>query len=201
MTTSGERVPQRRYMKGNIMKKPNRLFVLDLQKFAEDQPPAKQPDPEKKADKKPSVDDNMAEVIKKLMDENKKLKGDKQKAEDYNKTLLNDVLDGGVGDNKKAPEKKSIEELREELYGKSRKEMTNLEYISKTLDLRDQLMEKGETDPFVPQGRKANATITDYQSADNVANLLKDCVKAADNDPNAFNEQLRKRGLDDIPHL
>ena len=97
----------------------------------------------------------------------------------------------------KLPEKKraSIEELRDELYGDKRHPMTNLEYWTKTLDLRDQLLEAGQDDPMVPHGKKVRANAQDYASAERVAEYMAELVKAANNDPVAFNGLLDKAGL------
>ena len=47
-------------------------------------------------------------------------------------------------------------------------------------------MEKGEIDPFIPQGRKIAATASDRYAAQRVADGLEYCVEQADGDTDAF---------------
>ena len=161
-------------------------FKLDLQLFGEgdSQDDLEKVDPEK----------NYGEALKKLK-ENSVPKEAYKKLEEQNKQLLDSILNGGHEPEDKS-KRDSIEKLRAELFGKDRKPMTNLEYWKKTLDLRDQLLEQGKTDPFVPVGKKVQATLADYQSAEHVAELMRDCIKASGGDPDAFNNELHTRGLD-----
>ena len=168
--------------------KPN--YKLDLQMFAED-------DPEKKDPKEESEDKDL-DAIKAL----KELKANTVSKKEFeavkkrNKELLEIVMNG-EDPKKNLPEKKraSIEELRAELYGDKRHPMTNLEYWKKTLDLRDQLLEAGQDDPMVPHGKKVRANAQDYASAERVAEYMAELVKAANDDPVAFNGLLDKAGL------
>lgn len=169
------------------MKKPNH-YILDLQLFAEEDQKSAEPekvDPEK----------NYAKAIAELKAKTVS-REDYQKLEEQNKQLLDAIINGNGGQD--SPEDKtkraSIEELRKDLYV-DKKTMTNLEYWEKTLQLRELLMEQGKTDPFVPVGHKVKATSADYAAAENVASGIKECIEAAGGDPVAFNNELRRRGL------
>ena len=172
------------------MKQTDYLFKLDLQLFADE--PA-QEKPENKVD----PNKNTIEALQRLK-ANSVSKEDYEKLEEQNRQLLDAIINGSSINQEvvdKPAYQGSINDLRAELYGPKRKEMTNLEYVSKTLLLRDMLMEQGKTDPFVPVGRKVQATYADYESANKVYVGLKKCVEAADGDPVAFNAELRKLGL------
>ena len=61
------------------------------------------------------------------------------------------------------PPKPSIEELRKKLANGD--QLSNLEYVQTVLDLRNSLIEKGEQDPFVPQGSRVTPEATDWAAA------------------------------------
>jgi len=176
------------------MKKPNR-FKLDLQLFAEDQKEAK---PE---EQKVDPEKNYAKAISELKASTVP-KEEYKKLEEQNKQLLDAIINGnGVHDeHEESSHESSIEELQRDLYI-DKKKMTNLEYWSKTLLLRRKLMEQGETDPMTPAGHKVQATATDYLTAENVANGIQECIDASGGDPELFNSELRRRGLDILPKV
>lgn len=167
-------------------------FNLDLQLFAEG-------DPQEKPDKV-DPEKNYAETIKQLK-ANSVSKEDYEKLEAQNKQLLDAIVNGGsvpeVKDDK--PEKvdvvPSIKELREDLYG-GKKHLNNLEYWEKTLALREALMAQGETDPFVPVGKKIVAENSDYEAAERVATVVKECIDYAQGDSEVFTNELQRRTVD-----
>ena len=174
--------------------KPN--YKLDLQMFAEDTPP------EEKEPKKPAEpEDKEINAVKAL----KELKANTVSKKEYvavvkqNKELLGIVLNGDEDKFKQQDKKSKVERmqtLREELYGPKRnRRMTNLDCVSKTLELRDLLIESGEVDPMIPQGGAVSATSQDYISAENVASGLKKLVEEAKGNPNVFNDLLEEAGL------
>ena len=110
-----------------------------------------------------------------------------------------DSLVHGTGngqDQEQKPKEPDINELREELYGVNRNDMTNYEYVDKTLQLRKAIMDKGGVDPFVPAGRKIQPTLEDFQKAQNVADVLQEQVddvkKNYGGDPSVFNDKLSR---------
>ena len=171
------------------MKNPNH-YIVDLQMFAEDQPNEKSEKP-----KEVDPEKNYAKAIADLKASSVPL-ADYQKLEEQNKQLLDAIINGNSGPDasKDQTKKASIDELRKELYI-DKKPMTNLEYWDKTLQLRELLMEKGETDPFVPRGKKIQATTEDYLRAEKVGKIMKECVDAAGGDPDVFNAELLRRGI------
>jgi 5'-3' exonuclease len=120
---------------------------------------------------------------------------DKLKSE--NKQLL-DALVNGKEINIKQEEPVDIAQLRKDLFNKDG-HMSNLEYVSTALKLRDALIEKGERDPFLPYGEKVNLTAEHYDKAEQVATVLKECVEFADGDSGIFTAELQRRTKDTMP--
>ena len=163
-------------------------FNLDLQLFAEEDPqePTDKVDPEK----------NYAKAIRDLK-ENSVSKEDYEKLEAQNKQLLDAIINGNgeTDDKDKVEVLPSIKELREDLYG-GKKHLSNLEYWEKTLALREALMAQGETDPFVPVGEKIVAENSDYEAAERVASVVKECIEYAKGDSAVFTNELQRRTID-----
>ena len=73
---------------------------------------------------------------------------DKLRAE--NKKLIDAVVNGQPGQEEPVftkHSKEQIDDLRNDLFN-SPKELNNLEYVTKAMELREALMENGEPDPF-----------------------------------------------------
>lgn len=115
-----------------------------------------------------------------------KLRGENQK-------LLNSLVNGEKID---LPEetKPDIAALRADLYGG--KELSNLEYVEKTLALRDALIESGERDPFLPTGDRVTVTAEQVDAANRVAECLKSCVDFAEGDSGIFTAEVQRRTKD-----
>ena len=146
------------------------------------------------------VEDNTNDYIEQI----KKLKESSVSKDDYNKLKadnkkLIDALANGtqiedaVGSKISAVE--NINELRKKLFGKGNN-LNNLEYCKTAVELRDALIEKGERDPFLPFGHDVVATESDYESAERVANVMKECIDYADGDSDIFTNELQRRTID-----
>jgi hypothetical protein len=120
---------------------------------------------------------------------------DKLKSE--NKQLLDALVSGKEIEIKKE-EPVDITKLRKDLFNKD-KQMSNLEYVSSALKLRDALIEKGERDPFLPYGEKVNLTAEHYDKAEQVATVLRECIEFADGDSGIFTAELQRRTKDTMP--
>lgn len=120
----------------------------------------------------------------------------KLKAE--NSKLLNSLINGETIEAGSLPEKPDIPKLRKELFDGDA-QLTNLEYISKTLELRDAIMESGGTDPFLPVGHKVLPDDNDIACANKTAAILKECVEFADGDSGVFTAELQRRMIDTAP--
>ena len=116
---------------------------------------------------------------------------------DYNK-LLKALANGeDVTVTQEAPV--DINALRKELYVDENPNMTDLEMITKTLKLRQALIDNGEPDPFVPTGTRVPVEDSDYAAAQRVADVLQQCVDYADGDNSIFVNELQRRTMDIAP--
>lgn len=118
-----------------------------------------------------------------------KLKGENQK-------LLKSLINGETIET----EQKSadIGEIRKSLFSEDC-DLCNLDYISKSLELRDAVIAQGGKDPFLPWGSQIAPTQEDVETADRVAAILKECVDYADGDSNVFTNELMRRTIDTAP--
>ena len=121
---------------------------------------------------------------------------DKLRAE--NKKLIDAVVNGQPGQEEPAASKHSkeqIDELRNDLFN-SPKELSNLEYITKAMELREALMENGEPDPFLPVGKQISPTRDDLEGAEKVAQVYRECIDYAEGDSEVFTNELMRRTRD-----
>ena len=121
---------------------------------------------------------------------------DKLRAE--NKKLIDAVVNGQPGQEEQAAVKHSkeqIDELRNDLFNSPR-ELNNLEYITKAMELREALMENGEPDPFLPVGKQISPTRDDLEGAEKVAQVYRECIDYAEGDSEVFTNELMRRTRD-----
>ena len=121
---------------------------------------------------------------------------EKLKAE--NKKLLDSLVSGQIIEAAKPVEKPDINELRKKLFNTDNN-LNNLEYVDNMLKLRNALIENGERDPFLPIGEKVEITADTVQKAEDVANVLQDCVDFAEGDSGIFTAQLQRIMKDNGP--
>ena len=121
---------------------------------------------------------------------------DKLRAE--NKKLIDAVVNGQPGQEEQVVvkhTKEQIDDLRNDLFNSPR-ELTNLEFITKTMELREALMENGEPDPFLPVGKQISPTRDDIEGAEKVAQVYKECIEYAEGDSEVFTNELMRRTRD-----
>ena len=117
------------------------------------------------------------------------------KVVEENKNLIKTLIDGGqIETSQVAPPQKSLEELRKELFTPKR-ELSNLEYVTKALELRERVLEETGEDCFVSNGHKA-PTQDEYITAQKVADIYKECIEYADGDNERFTAELNRRIVD-----
>ena len=116
------------------------------------------------------------------------------KLREDNKKLLDTIVSGQSLEQTEVKEEVDVDALRKELFGKSRKDLSNLEYVDKALQLRKALMEKGEQDPFVMKaGRTSSPEAEDFKKAERVASVLQECVDIADGNDSVFDNEFQRR--------
>ena len=121
---------------------------------------------------------------------------DKLRAE--NKKLIDTVVNGLPGQEEQVVDKHSkeqIDDLRNELFNSPR-ELNNLEFITKAMELREALIENGEPDPFLPVGKQISPTRDDLEGAEKVAQVYRECIEYAEGDSEVFTNELMRRTRD-----
>lgn len=115
-----------------------------------------------------------------------------------NKKLIDAVVNGQPGQEEQVVVKHSkeqIDDLRNDLFNSPR-ELNNLEFITKAMELREALMENGEPDPFLPVGKQISPTRDDIEGAEKVAQVYKECIEYAEGDSEVFTNELMRRTRD-----
>lgn len=141
-----------------------------------------------------STDDTKYIEAMKELKKNSVSKDKYSKLEEENKRLLDIVVNGGELTTVKPEDKKNVEELRKELF--NGKELNNLEYCKKALELRDAILEDGGTDPFLPQGHEYRIQQSDVDTANKVADIMRECIDYANGDSQVFTNELMRRTKD-----
>lgn len=93
-----------------------------------------------------------------------------------------------------------IATLRKELFNSNDDSMTNLDYITKAMELREMIIKKGEPDPFLPAGMNISPTEEDIKCAEKVADVFQQCIDYAKGDPTVFTNELQRRTLNSMPN-
>lgn len=110
-----------------------------------------------------------------------------------NKQLMDTIVNGQT-QQADVKEDVNVDEIRAELFGNKRRDLSNREYVEKMLDLRKGLMERGEQDPFVMKaGKKSSPEKEDFEKAQAVADVLQECVDIADGNDYVFNNEFQRR--------
>lgn len=120
------------------------------------------------------------------------------KLKEENAKLLKSLINGETIEGAAAEEQTDVSEIRKQLFN-GEAQMTNLEYVTKALELRDALIADGKPDPFLPYGEKIAPTNEDIEAANRVAKVLKECVDYADGDSLIFTNELQRVMVDTAP--
>lgn len=147
-----------------------------------------------------TVEDNTQDYLAaiKELKENSVDRSEYDKLRAENKRLIDAVVNGQPGQEEQVVSKHSkeeIDDLRNELFNSPR-ELNNLEYITKAMELREALIENGEPDPFLPVGKQISPTRDDIEGAEKVAQVYKECIEYADGDSEVFTNELMRRTRD-----
>lgn len=132
---------------------------------------------------------------KNLIDEMQKIKENSVSKEEYDRVLKrNKDLSQALANNQKIQQEQvdtdTIESLREELYSEGRKEMTNLDSVTKMLKLRQKVIDSGKPDPFISSD-SSTVTADEVETAERVAAGLQSMVDEADGNAGYFNALLK----------
>ena len=147
-----------------------------------------------------TVEDNTQDYLAaiKELKENSVNRSEYEKLRAENKKLIDTVVNGLPGQEEPVftkHSKEQIDDLRNELFNSPR-ELNNLEFITKTMELREALMENGEPDPFLPVGKQISPTRDDLEGAEKVAQVYRECIEYAEGDSEVFTNELMRRTRD-----
>ena len=147
-----------------------------------------------------TVEDNTQDYLAaiKELKENSVNRSEYEKLRAENKKLIDTVVNGLPGQEEQVlvkHSKEQIDDLRNDLFNSPR-ELNNLEFITKTMELREALMENGEPDPFLPVGKQISPTRDDIEGAEKVAQVYKECIEYAEGDSEVFTNELMRRTRD-----
>ena len=147
-----------------------------------------------------TVEDNTQDYLAaiKELKENSVNRSEYEKLRAENKKLIDTVVNGLPGQEEQVVvkhTKEQIDDLRNDLFNSPR-ELNNLEFITKTMELREALMENGEPDPFLPVGKQISPTRDDLEGAEKVAQVYKECIEYAEGDSEVFTNELMRRTRD-----
>lgn len=147
-----------------------------------------------------TVEDNTQDYLAaiKELKQNSVDRSEYEKLRAENKKLIDAVVNGQSGQEEPVftkHSKEQIDDLRNELFNSPR-ELNNLEYITKAMELREALMENGKPDPFLPVGKQISPTRDDLEGAEKVAQVYKECIDYAEGDSEVFTNELMRRTRD-----
>lgn len=131
------------------------------------------------------------------------LKQNSVSKEAYNKVVeeknkyLKALIDGNQVAEAQPKEPVDVDALRADLFGK---DLSNLDFAKKALELRDAIIDEEGVDIFVGTGSKLTPTQEDYEAAQKVADVFQSCIEVADGDSEIFTRELM-RLTDDVAPL
>ena len=120
------------------------------------------------------------------------------KLKEDNKQLLDALINGGQVSQEIKKEPVDIDKLRRKLFSQD-SDLSNLEYMKTALELREELLDRGSPDPFLPYGQNITPTDEDIKTADRVAEAIKQCIEYADGDSEVFTNELQRIMVDTSP--
>lgn len=121
-----------------------------------------------------------------------------EKVQNEKQELLDALINGGQVEMIDPSTKPSIEDLRKGLFSKeaAEKEFTNLEFVERSLELRNAIIENGGMDPFLPVGKGIDLTREDYEAAEFTAQQFQECIDIAQGNSEVFTAELMRRTVD-----
>lgn len=141
-----------------------------------------------------SLDTDYIQAIKDLKS-NSVSKEDYQKMVEENKKLINSLTNGNFTQQQEEVVKPTTQELRDMLFN-NKKQLSNLEYCTAALQLRENILEEEGKDIFVANNDVYTAGQDSYESADRVARVMAECIEYADGNSEAFTNELMRRTND-----
>lgn len=120
-----------------------------------------------------------------------------EELEQEHKRLIAELVNGQEPVVENVKVKPDIQQMRRELFDPEI-QYSNIEYCSRVLALRKALMDEGEMDPFLPAGPNITPSVADEEAAERVADVLQQCIDAADGNNEIFTAALQSRMTDPL---
>jgi len=136
-------------------------------------------------------DSDYLETIKNLK-ENTVSKAEYEKVLADRKRILNDYINKNPNEDVAVviDSKETIKQLRKELFTDEVENLTNLDYWKKSLAYRQNMIDSGKGDPFLPM---KGSTAYDEELSDKVVDVVQECIDGCNDDPAVFNALLAQR--------
>lgn len=96
----------------------------------------------------------------------------------------------GEGTTTVVPEARSLVDCREDYKNPTASQCVRMERL---LALRDAAIREGDPDPFVAVGHHVQPTAYDYQRAEEIADIYKECLEVAEGNDKVFMAEFYKR--------
>lgn len=116
------------------------------------------------------------------------------KIRNENKTLLEAIVNGRTEDAAADTETPTIttQELRNKLFGKNAEDLSDIDFISGLVELRNRLLEEEGVDYGAPTGSQLSADFNDTHSSQKVADALTHCLEVAEGDNDIFIQEMTR---------
>ena len=112
-----------------------------------------------------------------------KLKGERD-------MLIKSLANGDTLEASKDVQVRSLADCKADFLTKT---TSQCEYMERVLALRDAAMREGQSDPFVAEGHHVKPTAYDYQRAQEIADIYRECLDYADGDDQIFMNEINRR--------
>lgn len=112
------------------------------------------------------------------------------KLRDERDMLIKSLANGDTFATAEVEQVRSLTECREDFCTRTN---SQCEYMERLLALRDAAMREGQPDPFVAEGHYVKPTAYDYQRAQEIADIYRECLDYADGNDQVFMNEVYRR--------
>lgn len=114
------------------------------------------------------------------------------KLRDERDQLIKSLVNGDPAAPAAVEQVRSLTECRQDFVTKTK---SQCEYMEKVLALREAAIREGEPDPFVAVGHNVTPTAYNYQRAQEIADIYRECLDYAEGDDKVFMNEIQRRML------
>ena len=113
---------------------------------------------------------------------------DKMKSE--RDMLIKSLANGSTSEASESVQVRSLADCKADFLTKT---TSQCEYMERVLALRDAAMREVQSDPFVAEGHHVKPTAYDYQRAQEIADIYRECLDYAEGDDQIFMNEINRR--------